>query len=320
MDKKMIYSIINTPNVVKNKSYKNIVFLENNNKKYTKEEEDILHKRRYIESLRCAKSIQLASKFYITSDYINFVKDSNINMYDIKEFHKYNFKKPFKDKPLLIQTSKDESVGLNLIIDIIPDEIKKYDKKNIQKHNLYYSIKAFWYNSTGELVTDINYWLFSKDIFVQIANMKEGFFYNRAKESLQTSSYISSHALKARGNDIRTALYYYFAATYLKDILPIFETKEVKGRKPFIGNINTKQKIFNLPLWEHKVITIKPNFLRDMGYDKNNKNSKRLHEVRGHFRHYCNGKISWISSHKRGNAELGVIKVDGYNLDFKRRA
>ena len=58
----------------------------------------------------------------------------------------------------------------NLIIDTIPEEIKINEKKNIKKHNLYYSIKVFWYNNAGEVVTDINYWLFSKDIFKHINN------------------------------------------------------------------------------------------------------------------------------------------------------
>jgi len=319
MDKRMIYNIINLPKIIGNKSYKNVGSYENIEKIYTQEEEDMLHNKRYIESVKSSVAIQLATKFYITGDYINFVEDNNINMYEIKEFINYEFKKPYEDKPLLIQTSRDQSVGLNLIIDTIPNEIKIKEKRNIKKHNLYYSVKVFFYNA-GEVVTDINYWLFSKDIFKHIANKDKGFFYIKVKESLKTKSSPPESQLIRLGNDIRTALYYYFAATYLKDILPIFETKEVKGRKPFIGKIDTKQKIINLPLWEHKVITIKPNFLRDMGYDKNNKNGKRLHDVRGHFRHYCNGKISWISPYKRGNAELGVIKVDGYNLDFKRRA
>ena len=56
-----------------------------------------------------------------------------------------------------------------------------------------------------------------------------------------------------------------------------------------------------------------------MGYGKKDSIGKRLHDVRGHFRHYSNGRISWITPHKRGNAELGVIKADGYNLDFKKQ-
>jgi len=316
MDKRMIYNIINLPKMIKDKSYRNVGAFENIEKTYMQEEEDLLHNKRYVESVKSSKAIQLATKFYITDDYINFVEDNSINMYEIKEFINYEFKKPFKDKPLLIQTSKDASIGLNLIIDTIPEEIKINEKQNIKKHNLYYSIKVFWYNNAGEVVTDINYWLFSKDIFKHIANREKGFFYMKVKESLKTKSSPPESHVTRLGNDIRTTLYYYFAATYLKDILPIFETREVKGRKPFISNINSNQKIINLPSWEHKVITIKPNFLRDMGYDTKDKNGKRLHDVRGHFRHYCNGKVSWISPHKRGNASLGVITKD-YKLDLR---
>tara|TARA_R110000737_G_C14491577_1_gene470317 strand:+ start:48 stop:983 length:936 start_codon:yes stop_codon:yes gene_type:complete len=311
MDKKMIYNIIDLPNNIKNKHCKNIVFLENNSKKYTKEEEDILHKRRYIESIRCAKSIQLATKFYISNDYINFTEDNKINFYEIKEFANYTFKKPFKDKPLLIQSDNTNSVGVNLLIDDI-----SFDYQN---NNFNYKLKYFFYHNK-KIVFDINDWCFSKNIFTQIQNKEVDIFYAKKQECVTTNSCISDLMKDDIGNKIRTTLHLFFAATYLKDILPIFETKEVTGRKPFVGNINAKQNMINLPTWEHKIITIKSNILKDMNYDKKDSSGKRLHDVRGHFRHYSNGGISWITPHKRGNAELGVIKVDGYNLDFKRRA
>tara|TARA_R110002020_G_C16220053_1_gene767586 strand:- start:121 stop:1398 length:1278 start_codon:yes stop_codon:yes gene_type:complete len=37
---------------------------------------------------------------------------------------------------------------------------------------------------------------------------------------------------------------------------------------------------------------------------------KREHEVRGHWRRYQNGKITWIRSHRRGDASLGIITKD----------
>jgi hypothetical protein len=317
MDKKMIYNIIDLPNKIKNKS-QNLSFYENPHKTYTYEDNEILYKKRYTESLMCSKAIQLATKFYITSDYINFVEDNDINMYEIKEFTNYNFKKPFDDKPLLIQTSADERPSYSLLIDFIPKKIINDNYKKIEKYNLRYSLKTFWYGKKRNIVSDINHWLISGDIFHRIANKEKGCFYSMVSESIQTNSYPPRTELDMMGNNIKTVIYYYFAATYLKDILPIFETKDVKGRKPFVGNINTKQNIINLPTWEHKTITIKPNILRDMGYGKTDSSGKRLHDVRGHFRHYSNGKISWINSHKRGNAELGIITADGYKTNFKK--
>ena len=308
MDKKMIYNIIDLPNKIRSKNCKNILFLENNIKTYTKAEDDILHKKRYTESLMCSKAIQLATKFYISNDYINFTEDNKINFYEIKEFANYTFKKPFQDKPLLIQCDNANSVGVNLLINDI--------SINYANNNLDYKLKYFFYHN-NKIVFDINDWYFSKNIFTQIQKKEVDIYYAKNKESVTANSCITDSLKDDFANKIRALLHLYFAATYLKDILPIFEIKEVKGRKPFVGNINTKQNITNLPSWEHKIISIKPNILRDMGYGKTDSSGKRLHDVRGHFRHYCNGKITWISPHKRGNAELGVIKADGYNLDFK---
>lgn len=306
MDKKMIYSIINLPNAVKNKS-KNILFLENNLKNYTASEEEILHRKRYIESQRYSRAIQLATKFYITNDYINFVEDNKINFYEIKEFANYTFRKPFENRPLLIQLDKKETCGVNLLIDYISGDIQNGD--------LHFGLKCFFYHNKN-IVCDINDWVFSKDIFKKTQKKEQDIFYNKKIESLKTNSYPSQSKIDEIANYVRTTLHFYFAATYLKDILPIFETKQVNGRKPFVSNINTNQNIINLPSWEHKIISIKPNVLNDMGYNKKDKNGKRLHDVRGHFRRYSNGKISWIKSHKRGDASLGIITKD-YKLNFK---
>ena len=307
MNKRMIYQIIDLPNQIKNKNCKNFVFQENNKKIYTTEEESMLYKRKYIESIRCAKSIQLATKFFIAGEYIDFIEHNKINLYDIKEFSNYKFKKPFEDKPLLIQLDSTNTIGLNLLIE---DISFSYKNKNFN-----YKIKYFYYHD-NKIVFDINDWCMSQDIFKDIENKEYDIYYAKKQESVTTNSHITGSMQDDIAHKIRTALYFYFAATYLKDILPIFETKDVKGRKPFIGNINAKQNVINLPSWEHKVITIKPNFLRDMGYDNKDRNGKRLHDVRGHFRHYCNGKVAWISPHKRGNESLGVITKD-YKLDLR---
>ena len=37
---------------------------------------------------------------------------------------------------------------------------------------------------------------------------------------------------------------------------------------------------------------------------------KRMHQVRGFFRHYKSGKVSWVKSHWRGDEALGVVKKD----------
>lgn len=308
MDKRMIYQIVDLPNQIKNKNCKRFVFQENNKKIYTTEEESILNKRKYIESIRCAKSIQLATKFFIAGEYIDFIEHNKINLYDIKEFSNYKFKKPFEDKPLLIQLDPTNTIGLNLLIE---DISFSYKNKNFN-----YKIKYFCYHN-NKIVFDINDWCISQDIFKDIEKKECDIYYAKKQDALLTNSCISHEMEDDIANKIRTALYFYFAATYLKDILPIFQTKDVKGRKPFIGYMNPKQNIINLPTWEHKIITIKPNVLKDMGCNKKDCNGKRLHDVRGHFRRYSNGKISWIKSHKRGDASLGIITKD-YKLNLRR--
>lgn len=37
---------------------------------------------------------------------------------------------------------------------------------------------------------------------------------------------------------------------------------------------------------------------------------KRMHQVRGFFRHYKSGKVSWVRPHWRGDETLGVVKKD----------
>lgn len=37
---------------------------------------------------------------------------------------------------------------------------------------------------------------------------------------------------------------------------------------------------------------------------------KRMHQVRGFFRHYKSGKVSWVKPHWRGDESLGVVKKD----------
>jgi len=37
---------------------------------------------------------------------------------------------------------------------------------------------------------------------------------------------------------------------------------------------------------------------------------KRMHQVRGFFRHYRSGKVSWVKPHWRGDEALGVVKKD----------
>ena len=42
-------------------------------------------------------------------------------------------------------------------------------------------------------------------------------------------------------------------------------------------------------------------------------NKNRLHDVRGHMRHYQSGKRTWIKAHQRGDEKMGVIIKD-YNF------
>ncbi len=46
---------------------------------------------------------------------------------------------------------------------------------------------------------------------------------------------------------------------------------------------------------------------------------KRLHQVRGFYRHYKSGKVSWVNPHWRGDENLGVVKKD-YELTLHEDA
>ena len=53
-------------------------------------------------------------------------------------------------------------------------------------------------------------------------------------------------------------------------------------------------------------------------HDQDPQGSKRLHDVRGHFRRLPSGKRTWVREHRRGNKDLGVITKD-YVLTSNRR-
>ena len=64
--------------------------------------------------------------------------------------------------------------------------------------------------------------------------------------------------------------------------------------------------------FEYKMLEVKKaNRITTRYGDSINKN--RLHQVRGHMRHYQSGKRTWIKSHQRGDEKMGVIIKD-YNF------
>tara|TARA_Y100000114_G_scaffold10857_1_gene8612 strand:- start:85 stop:1116 length:1032 start_codon:yes stop_codon:yes gene_type:complete len=61
--------------------------------------------------------------------------------------------------------------------------------------------------------------------------------------------------------------------------------------------------------FEYKMLEVKKaNRITTRYGDSINKN--RLHQVRGHMRHYQSGKRTWIKSHQRGDEKMGIIIKD----------
>ena len=80
----------------------------------------------------------------------------------------------------------------------------------------------------------------------------------------------------------------------------------------FKSHIPIKKRSNVIKGFEYKMLEVKKaNRITTRYGDSINKN--RLHQVRGHMRHYQNGKRTWIKSHERGDEKMGVIIKD-YNF------
>ena len=80
----------------------------------------------------------------------------------------------------------------------------------------------------------------------------------------------------------------------------------------FKSHIPIKKRSNVIKGFEYKMLEVKKtNRITTRYGDSINKN--RLHQVRGHMRHYQNGKRTWIKSHQRGDEKMGVIIKD-YNF------
>ena len=80
----------------------------------------------------------------------------------------------------------------------------------------------------------------------------------------------------------------------------------------FKSHLPIKKRSNVLKGFEYKMLEVKKaNTITTRYGDSINKN--RLHDVRGHMRHYQSGKRTWIKSHQRGDEKMGVIIKD-YNF------
>jgi len=80
----------------------------------------------------------------------------------------------------------------------------------------------------------------------------------------------------------------------------------------FKSHLPIKKRSNVLKGFEYKMLEVKKaNTITTRYGDSINKN--RLHQVRGHLRHYQSGKRTWIKSHERGDEKMGVIIKD-YNF------
>ena len=70
-------------------------------------------------------------------------------------------------------------------------------------------------------------------------------------------------------------------------------------------------------LYDHKTLIIDTDKHPDKSYEyirRQSLNKNRYHSVRGHWRHYKNGKKTWITNYGRGDKEMGIITKD-YKID-----
>ena len=96
--------------------------------------------------------------------------------------------------------------------------------------------------------------------------------------------------------------------------LAILKFINAKGSEtiPFKSSMPIKKRSNVIKGFEYKMLEVKKtNRITTRYGDSINKN--RLHQVRGHMRHYQSGKRTWIKSHQRGDEKMGVIIKD-YNF------
>lgn len=89
--------------------------------------------------------------------------------------------------------------------------------------------------------------------------------------------------------------------------------RQVAGLPPrFAGDTPRKFRKKNKhPKFEHVVIELPVNHQQGDTTGRSILQSrKRLHPVRGFFRHYQSGKTAWVKPHWRGDKKLGVIRKD----------
>ena len=100
----------------------------------------------------------------------------------------------------------------------------------------------------------------------------------------------------------------------LGNIVTILSFINLKGQETptFSASMPIKKRSKIQKQFEYKMLEVKKeNRITTRYGDSINKN--RLHQVRGHIRHYQSGKRTWIKSHQRGDERLGVIIKD-YNF------
>lgn len=86
----------------------------------------------------------------------------------------------------------------------------------------------------------------------------------------------------------------------------------------FVPRKNRKKRQF--PRFEHFVVELPVDeFPADAQGRTCIQPKKRLHQVRGFWRHYKSGKTVWVKPHWRGDEKLGVVKND-YELTLNRNS
>lgn len=100
----------------------------------------------------------------------------------------------------------------------------------------------------------------------------------------------------------------------LGNIITILAFINKKGQETptFSASMPVKKRSKIQKQFEYKMLEVKKaNRITTRFGDSINKN--RLHQVRGHMRHYQSGKKTWIKSYERGDEKMGIIIKD-YNF------
>jgi len=247
---------------------------------------------------------EISTKFYINDELADFIADSFNDIYKLDKINQ-EFKIP-TNSPLLIQI---QSKNTTLII-----------KEIFGVPNYHYEVDYFFELDDKKIaINPCGSFLLSKNFFIDaLASYPKHLNFNGLHINTYVDLQYDNELLENRMRMIFHTLFIYIAGINLSNEVDFIDIKEQKGLK----NVKTPFKKYSLsnflskPVHEHKILSIKLNNKSNSDSAIAYKGSKRLHDVRGHWRQLATGKITYIRPHTRGDLTLGKITKD-YELGLK---